>query len=108
MYLNLAIFYFLGVTLNLFSFIIHLAIILTNRCFLLIQAFITGEELPISDYITDTYTVIDQLPRLIAAMRYLVEQDSRNNCIFDLICIFSIIRQVLKTKAMVRCLIFFR
>ena len=46
------------------------------KCWLLIQAWLDeAQELPISDYINDTRTVVDQLGRLFAAMLFVCVGD---------------------------------
>lgn len=58
-------------------------------------------KLPISDYITDTRSVLDQIPRLLAAMQYISLGDASVGGSFDLMCVFSKVRQVIHTKNMV-------
>eukprot|EP00568_Trieres_chinensis_P008451 CAMPEP_0183294532 /NCGR_PEP_ID=MMETSP0160_2-20130417/2840_1 /TAXON_ID=2839 ORGANISM="Odontella Sinensis, Strain Grunow 1884" /NCGR_SAMPLE_ID=MMETSP0160_2 /ASSEMBLY_ACC=CAM_ASM_000250 /LENGTH=254 /DNA_ID=CAMNT_0025455877 /DNA_START=14 /DNA_END=774 /DNA_ORIENTATION=+ len=71
-----------------------------TKCYLLIQAHITHSQLPISDYITDTRTVMDQLPRLLAAMQFVSLDDRSAMGSFDLLCSFAKVRQVLHTRSM--------
>jgi len=73
---------------------------LLRRCYLLIQAFLTGAKLPISDYINDTRSVLDQLPRLLAAMENVALNQSAEYT-FDLLCMFTIARQVINTRSLV-------
>jgi hypothetical protein len=42
-----------------------------TKCFLLIQAYLQKAKLPITDYVNDTMTVVDNVPRLLAAMEYI-------------------------------------
>lgn len=69
-----------------------------TKCYLLLQAYITGAQLPISDYINDTKSVIDQIPRLLATMEYVAMDKATSFGSFDLICLFSIVRQVINSK----------
>ena len=72
-----------------------------TKCFLLLQAHITRAKLPISDYINDTRSVIDQVPRLLAAMQYISLDDNISGGSFELFCLFSKVRQVLEAKIMI-------
>mmetsp|Transcript_45500 Transcript_45500/g.88876 ORF Transcript_45500/g.88876 Transcript_45500/m.88876 type:complete len:737 (-) Transcript_45500:102-2312(-) len=68
------------------------------KCFLLLQAHLFRCELPISDYINDTRSVIDQVPRLLAAMQFIAEDDKHSvGGSLDVICLFAKVRQVLST-----------
>ncbi len=58
-------------------------------------------KLPISDYINDTKSVLDQLPRLLAAMESIAMNNLASEGRFDLICMFAITRQVINTRSMV-------
>ncbi len=58
-------------------------------------------QLPISDYINDTKGVLDQLPRLLAAMESIAMNNVTTEGSFDLICMFAITRQVIRTRSMV-------
>jgi hypothetical protein len=58
-------------------------------------------KLPISDYVNDTKTVIDQIPRLLAAMQYIALQETTAAGSFDLACQFSRVRQIVETRTMV-------
>lgn len=71
------------------------------RCFLLLQAYLQRAKLPISDYINDTKTVIDQVPRLLAAMQYIALQDETSAYNFDLMCQISRVRQIISTRTIV-------
>jgi len=70
------------------------------RCFLLLQAYLEHVKLPISDYVNDTKTVIDQIPRLLAAMQYIALQETTAAGSFELACQFSRVRQILETRTM--------
>jgi activating signal cointegrator complex subunit 3 len=69
-----------------------------TKCYLLIQAFITDAELPISDYVNDTSTALDQLPRLLAAMENVAMHDMSSEGTFDIYCMFPIVRQILNSR----------
>lgn len=71
-----------------------------TKCFLLIQAHITRSELPISDYINDTRTVLDQVPRLLAAMQHICKDDNGSGS-FEIFCLFWKVRQMLEAKLMI-------
>lgn len=49
----------------------------------------------------DTKTVIDQIPRLLAAMQYIALQETTAAGSFELACQFSRVRQILETRALV-------
>jgi len=72
-----------------------------TKGYLLIQAFLVKAKLPISDYINDTKSVLDQLPRLLAAMESIAMNNLATEGRFDLICMFAITRQVINTRSMV-------
>lgn len=59
-------------------------------------------KLPISDYINDTKTVLDQVPRLLASMQYIAAADWNAEGSFDLMCQFSRAKQLLHTRTTVR------
>jgi len=46
-----------------------------TKAFLLVQAFLQKLKLPISDFVNDSKTVLDQLPRLLAAMQNILSSD---------------------------------
>lgn len=72
-----------------------------TKCFLLLQAHMVYAQLPISDYITDTKMVIDQVPRLLSAMQYVSLADTSTSGSLDLFSIFSKVRQVINRRIMV-------
>lgn len=49
----------------------------------------------------DTKTVIDQIPRLLAAMQYIALQETTAAGSFELACQFSRARQILETRTMI-------
>ena len=71
-----------------------------TKCFLLLQANLANIKLPVTDYITDTRSVMDQIPRLLAAMQYVSLDDSGVSGSFDLMCAFAVTRQVVQAKSM--------
>jgi len=73
-----------------------------TKCFLLIQSFIFEIKVPISDYLNDTLTVMDQIPRLLAAIEFLIKDDFMNPGIFDFLCLISIVRQAISVKSVFR------
>ena len=46
-----------------------------TKCFLLLQAFIFKSKLPISDYINDMRTVVEQIPHLLGVMQFIALDD---------------------------------
>ena len=72
------------------------------RCYLLLQAFIVKAKLPISDYIGDSRSVLDQVPRLLAAAESIAAEDMMTEYSFDLFCMFSRTIQAINTRSMVR------
>ena len=72
------------------------------RCFLLIQAYLEQARLPISDYINDTKTVMDSVPRLLAAMQFIAGNDYQTEGFFDVVCQIVRTKQLLAVKTMVR------
>ena len=70
------------------------------RCFLLIQAYLEGAKLPISDYVNDTKGVVENIPRLLAAMRFIALGDKSTAGSMDLICQFARTKQYLTTTTL--------
>ena len=46
-----------------------------TKCFLLVQAYLEHAKLPISDYVNDTKSVVENIPRLLAAMAYIAAEE---------------------------------
>ena len=67
----------------------------------MVQATITGTSFPVSDFITDARSVMDQIPRLLAALEYIAAEDKASAGGFDLFCMLSITRQVISSMQMV-------
>jgi hypothetical protein len=57
--------------------------------------------MPISDYVNDAKTVVDQIPRLLSAMQCIALQETTAAGSFELACQFSRVRQILSTRTMV-------
>ncbi|KAL7542850.1 hypothetical protein ACHAXR_012148 [Thalassiosira sp. AJA248-18] len=72
-----------------------------TKCFLLLQAFIFKGKLPISDYINDMRSVIDQIPRLLAAMQFITLDDKESAGNFEMFSCFPMVRRVLSTGTMI-------
>jgi len=72
-----------------------------TKCFLLLQAFIFGGKLPISDYINDMRSVVEQIPRLLAAMQFVARDDGASAGSFESFACFPLVRRVLGTGAMI-------
>jgi activating signal cointegrator complex subunit 3 len=72
-----------------------------TKCFLLLQAHLERARLPVSDYVNDTKSVIENVPRLLAAMHYIALQDATTSGSFELITQFSRTRQLLETRSTV-------
>lgn len=65
-----------------------------TKCFLLLQAFCFKTKLPISDYINDMRSVVEQIPRLLAAMQYIALEDKASSGSFELFSCFPMVRQL--------------
>jgi hypothetical protein len=59
-------------------------------------------KLPISDYINDTKTVMDNVPRLLAAMQFIVSHDGNTAGAFEVACQLYRTRQLVATRSTVR------
>ena len=79
----------------------HRGLSVPQRSFLLIQAFMERARLPISDYVNDTKSVIENAPRILAAMQFIAVEDPAKPNSFELVCQFSKTRQLLETRSMV-------
>jgi hypothetical protein len=71
-----------------------------TKCFLLLQAFIFRARLPISDYINDMRSVVEQIPRLLAAMEFVAEDDKTSSGNFDLFSTFPLVRRMFHSGVM--------
>lgn len=71
-----------------------------TKAFLLIQAYVERVQLPISDYVNDTKTIIENVPRLLAAMNYIARDDKGSSGCFELLTQFSRTRQIFETRSL--------
>lgn len=62
------------------------------------QAFIERARLPISDYVNDTKSVVDNLPRLLAAMQFILVNSGAVEYAFDVLSHLIKARQILKSR----------
>ena len=46
-----------------------------TKAFLIVQAYLENARLPISDYVNDTKSIVENLPRLMAAMEFIASDD---------------------------------
>lgn len=73
-----------------------------TKTFLMVQAYLERTKLPISDYVNDTKSVIENLPRILAAMSYIASSDlERVEGSFELMTQFSRTRQILIARCKV-------
>jgi activating signal cointegrator complex subunit 3 len=71
-----------------------------TKAFLLVQAHLGRERLPISDYVNDTKSVMENLPRLLAAMEYIASCDASTAGCLDVLTLFVSTRQYLETRSL--------
>lgn len=71
-----------------------------TKCFLLLQAHLERVQLPISDYINDTKGVTENVPRLLAAMRFIAMGYRTTSGTMELICQFARTKQYLTTRSL--------
>jgi len=57
--------------------------------------------LPISDYVNDTKSVIENVPRLLAAMQFIATDDRSTAGTFELLCQFARTKQYILTRSIV-------
>lgn len=69
-----------------------------TKCFLLLQAYIEHTRLPISDYVNDTNTVVDSIPRLLGAMEYIAQHEISTNGSLNLLSQICRTRQLFSTR----------
>ena len=74
-----------------------------TKAFLLVQAHLKFTKLPISDYVNDTKSVMENLPRILAAMSYIAAAASECEVegSFELLTQFSRTRQLLRARCKV-------
>lgn len=70
-----------------------------TKAFLLVQAYLERVRLPISDYVNDTKSVVENIPRLLAAMEYIASSDMGAAGSFDLLTQFARTRQYFETRS---------
>jgi len=71
-----------------------------TKAFLLLQAFVFKSKLPISDYINDMRSVVEQIPRLLAAMQFVALDDKASAGNFEMFSCFPLVRRALSTGMM--------
>jgi Sec63 Brl domain len=69
---------------------------------LLIQAYLEKARLPITDYVNDTKTVMDSVPRILSAMQFVACNETHVKGMFDVVCQVVRARQVIESKSTVR------
>ena len=69
-----------------------------TKGFLLVQAYLERAKLPISDYINDSKTVMDSVPRLLAAMQFIASREGLDGS-FDVLCQLVRTKQILSTRS---------
>ncbi len=65
-----------------------------TKGFLLVQAYLERAKLPISDYINDSKTVMDSVPRLLAAMQFIASREGLNGS-------FEVLSQIVRSKQLI-------
>ena len=70
-----------------------------TKAFLLVQAFLSRIRLPTSDYINDTKSVMESIPRLLAAMEFIADGERAAAGSFDLSTQFCRARQYIETRS---------
>jgi Sec63 Brl domain len=68
-----------------------------TKCFLLVQAYIEKIKLPIVDYENDTKMIVENLPRLLAAVEFIAGEEMSSGC-FDILTQLCRTRQALTTR----------
>lgn len=72
-----------------------------TKCFLLIQAYLEHTKLPISDYVNDTKSVVENIPRLLGAMAFIAASESSVAGSFELLTQLSRTRQLFEARCRV-------
>eukprot|EP00536_Pseudo-nitzschia_multiseries_P002204 jgi/Psemu1/322449/estExt_fgenesh1_pg.C_290027 len=70
-----------------------------TKGFLLVQAHLERAKLPISDYINDSKTVMDSVPRLLAAMQFIASRQDNTDGSFDVLCQLVRTKQLISTRS---------
>jgi hypothetical protein len=74
-----------------------------TKGFLLLQAFLQKSKLPISDYVNDSKTVMDSVPRLLAAMQFIASHEGASaDGSFDVLCQIIRTKQLISTRSTTR------
>lgn len=71
-----------------------------TKCFLLLQAYLEHASLPISDYVNDTKTVTENVPRLLAAFQYVARHQGDSAGSFEVLTQISRTHQLFCTRSM--------
>lgn len=72
-----------------------------TKCFLLIQAYLERARVPISDYVNDCKSVMENVPRLLAAMQYIASQECAAAGSLELLTQFARTKQLVETRSVV-------
>ena len=73
-----------------------------TKAFLLMQAYLERARLPISDYVNDTKSVVDNIPRLLAAMKFIASDEKNTTGSFELLTQFTRTRQLIESRSTVQ------
>jgi hypothetical protein len=71
-----------------------------TKAFLLLQASIARVRFPISDYVNDAKSVVENVPRLLSAMEYIAAADTTAAGSFELLTQFARSRQYIESKSL--------
>jgi Sec63 Brl domain len=71
-----------------------------TKCFLLLQAYLEHTSLPITDYVNDTKTVTENIPRLLAAFHFIARHQEAMARGFDVLTQVSRTHQLFCTRSM--------
>jgi len=71
-----------------------------TKAFLLVQAHLQRAKLPISDYVNDTKSVMDNLPRLLAALQFITGHENTAAGTLEVLTQCIRTRQYLETRSM--------
>ncbi|KAL7563665.1 hypothetical protein ACA910_013398 [Epithemia clementina (nom. ined.)] len=70
-----------------------------TKTFLLVQAYLEDATLPISDYVNDTKSVVENVPRLLAAMEFIASGETTEGS-FELMTAMILLRQIWTTRTL--------
>ena len=68
------------------------------KCYLLLQAFVNREKLPNHDYVNDTRTLVDQVPRFLSSMVYIAQNHTPSNGWFEILTAIIEAQQIFNTR----------